>query len=91
MVSAMCRQLYLQKRAPVPICRGGWVGPKIGLDRYREKKTLRSLGFGASAIQAVVSHSTDYAVLSSFAAKTFQHPCHSVCLFLSCFPYLVRK
>jgi hypothetical protein len=28
---------YHRERAPVPHCRGGWVGPKAGLDGYGEK------------------------------------------------------
>jgi len=91
MVSAMPRQLYPQKRAPVPIV--GEVGWALRLvwTGTEKRNLLHSLGLEAQAIQAVVSHSTEYAVLSPFVAKTFQHPCHSVCLFLSCFPYLGRK
>jgi hypothetical protein len=27
------------EKGPSSYCRGGWVGPKVGLDRCREKKT----------------------------------------------------
>jgi hypothetical protein len=35
LMSFVC--LYHRERAPVPHCRGGWVGPKAGLDGYGEK------------------------------------------------------
>jgi hypothetical protein len=68
MVNATHRALYPQKRDPVPIVRGGWVGPMASLDGSRKISPLP--GFDPRNIEPVASSYTDWAIAVHPTAST---------------------
>ena len=61
--------LYLRER-PGTHCTGGWVGPRVGLDRCGKSRPPPS-GFDPRTVQAVASRYTNYATRPTFACKKY--------------------
>jgi len=60
-VDATHRLVYPRER-PCTHCRGGWVGPRAGLDRCQ--KSRPPPGFDSRTVQPVASRYTDCAILA---------------------------
>jgi len=57
-VSSKPRPQFTSRKDPVPICRGGWVGPRAGLEG---RKISPPPGFDPPTVHPVVSRYTDWA------------------------------
>ena len=62
-------------------CTGGWVGPRVGLDRCG--KFRLPPGFDPRAVQPVASRYTDYATRPTITFMVREKSlCHHICMFI---------